>query len=295
MSASLRRLRRLASHSAQVLPYANLRAPAPSGWRTETTLETSGLAPVDGAGALRLRLRRKVILARAGPRVPDRRKPRLRSLSPQAAPARRPPRQPAAQSDGQVSLPLQWLAVTTHASASQPSSGSTPHQLLLRVSKANKKTLSLFAEGINLHNATARPLIDLQHQACADRIALAKNFLITADRLMKTRPPEYRSAISRYYYAMYHAIRAVAYFNEGGDDKESHSTLPGAVPSDFTDSALWQNSLKDARARRNEADYDPYPAHLSAWRTVAVDLQGKAPILLALSEDYLKQKGCNHL
>lgn len=185
--------------------------------------------------------------------------------------------------------------MTTHASTSQPNSGSTPHQLLLRVSKANKKTLNLFAEGINLHTATARPLIDLQHQACADRIALAKGFLSTADRLMRMRRPEYRSAISRYYYAMYHAIRAVAYFNEGGDDKESHSTLPGAVPVDFVDSALWQNSLKDARARRNEADYDPYPASLPAWRAVAIDLQGQAPILLALSENYLKQKGCSHL
>lgn len=94
---------------------------------------------------------------------------------------------------------------------------------------------------------------------------------------------------------MYHAIRAVAYFNEGGDDKESHATLPGAVPSDFTDSAIWQNELKDARSRRNEADYDPYPINPSDWRDVARDLQGKAPTLLVLAESYLKKKGCGHL
>ncbi|WP_156301885.1 HEPN domain-containing protein [Streptomyces sp. e14] len=163
------------------------------------------------------------------------------------------------------------------------------------MSKANKKTLGLFAEGINLHGATARTLVDLQHQACADRILLAKTFLHSGNRLMRVRPPEYRSAISRYYYSMYHAIRAVAYFNEGGDDKESHSMLPSAVPSDFADSAIWQNELKDARSRRNEADYDPYPINPLDWRGVARDLQGKAPTLLVLAETYLKKKGCGHL
>ncbi|MGW2518664.1 HEPN domain-containing protein [Streptomyces sp. NPDC001617] len=163
------------------------------------------------------------------------------------------------------------------------------------MSKANKKTLGLFAEGINLANATARTLVDLQHQSCADRILLAKTFLKSGDRLMRTRPPEYRSAISRYYYSMYHALRAVAYFNEGGDDKESHAALPGAVPHDFPDSAIWQNELKDARSRRNEADYDPYPINPRDWRDVAKDLQSKAPKLLLLAESYLKQKGCSHL
>ncbi|MEV8420029.1 HEPN domain-containing protein [Streptomyces niveus] len=130
---------------------------------------------------------------------------------------------------------------------------------------------------------------------CADRIALAEDFLTTADRLMRSRPPEFRSAISRYYYSMYHAFRAVAYFNEGGDDKESHSALPGAVPRDFPDSAIWQNELKDARSRRNAADYDPYPILPAAWRDVAKDLQSKTPTLLALAGSYLKKRGCKHL
>ncbi|WP_107472927.1 HEPN domain-containing protein [Streptomyces sp. H021] len=183
------------------------------------------------------------------------------------------------------------------SSTNSPSQGSTPshHQLLLRVSKASKSTLTLYAEGIHLANTTARSLIDLQHQACADRILLAQTCLRAGDRLMRARPPEYRSAISRYYYAMYHAIRAVVYFHEGGDDKEAHSTLPKAVPSDFTDSAIWQNALKDARSTRNAADYDPYPMRSEDWRDAAKHLQGKAPALLTLAESYLKVKGCRHL
>ncbi|MFJ4093741.1 HEPN domain-containing protein [Kitasatospora sp. NPDC089913] len=181
-------------------------------------------------------------------------------------------------------------------SGSQPQRGvPTSHQLLLRVSKAEQKTLGYYAEGINLVSATGRTLIDLQHQACADRIVLAKGFLDTGDRLMRTRPQQYRSAISRYYYSMYHAIRAVAYFHLGGDDKQSHSALPGALPDDFVDSAIWQNELKDARSRRNEADYDPYPIADTDWRPVAQGLQAKAPQLLAHAEAYLRKKGCTNL
>lgn len=183
------------------------------------------------------------------------------------------------------------------SSGKNPSPGHTQsHQhLLLRVSKAKKRTLEYFAEGIYLERASSRTLTDMQHQACADRISLARNFLGTGDKLMRTRPPEYRSAISRYYYSMYHAMRAVAYFNEGGDDKESHSALPRAVPSDFPNSAIWQNELKDARSRRNEADYDPYPLVSKEWLDVARHLQNASPALLVLAQSYLKQKGCSHI
>ncbi|MEU9965131.1 HEPN domain-containing protein [Streptomyces malaysiensis] len=145
---------------------------------------------------------------------------------------------------------------------------------------------------MHLTHSTARSITDLQQQACLDRIELAKNFLIAGDKLMKARPALYRSAVSRYYYAMYHAARAVAYFYHGGDDHESHSKLPKAIPGDFADSAVWQNQLKDARSRRNEADYDPYPTDTHSWRRVAKDLQVKAPSLLSLADTYLKQKGC---
>ncbi len=168
-------------------------------------------------------------------------------------------------------------------------------QVLLRVSKADKKTLGLMAEGVYLSTSTARALPDLQEQSCADRLKFAREFLGAADKLTRSRPAQYRSAISRYYYAMYHAMRAVVYYTHGGDDHNAHRDLPGYVPQDFADSAQWQNALKDARAHRNDADYDPYPLDPKIWRDVALDLKVKSYQLIGLTEDYLRQKGCAYI
>lgn len=91
---------------------------------------------------------------------------------------------------------------------------------------------------------------------------------------------------------MYHSARAVVYFSHGGDDFEKHADLPGRVPSDFTDSDLWRNALKDARSHRNDADYDPYPSDPRSWRAIAGHLGTNAVDLLAEAEQYLKRKGC---
>jgi uncharacterized protein (UPF0332 family) len=168
-------------------------------------------------------------------------------------------------------------------------------QALLRVSKADKKTLGLMAEGVHLSTSTTRALPDLQEQTCADRLRLARELWGAAEKLTRARPAQYRSAISRYYYAMYHAMRAVVYYVHGGDDHNAHSALPGHVPQDFVNSALWQNTLKDARSHRNDADYDPYPLDAGIWRTVALDLKAQSDQLIALAEDYLRRKGCAHI
>lgn len=94
---------------------------------------------------------------------------------------------------------------------------------------------------------------------------------------------------------MYHSARTLVYFTHGGDDHEAHSTLPTKLPDDFMNGALWQNALKDARGHRNEADYDPYPSDLQSWKPTALDLSAKAPDLLALVVQYLKQKGCGYV
>lgn len=168
-------------------------------------------------------------------------------------------------------------------------------QSLLRISKLDKKTIVLLAEGVHLSTSTARTLEDLRHQVSADRLKLARELLCAGDKLFRARPAQYRSAISRYYYSMYHSMRAVVYFAHGGDDFEEHSALPGQVPSDFTDSNLWRNALKDARSHRNDADYDPYPTNPVSWRAIAVDLSINAVSLLAESESYLKNKGCAYI
>ncbi|TXS34099.1 HEPN domain-containing protein [Streptomyces sp. gb1(2016)] len=136
---------------------------------------------------------------------------------------------------------------------------------------------------------------DLQHQVCADRIELSAHFLKAADKSLRTRPAQYRTAVSRYYYSMYHAARAVVYFAHGGDDHEKHSVLPTKLPADFPSSSYWQNELKDARLNRNSADYDPYPGAQAHWKGLANALSSTAPNFLQLATSYLKQKGCAHV
>ncbi|MFE4855572.1 HEPN domain-containing protein [Streptomyces sp. NPDC056670] len=167
--------------------------------------------------------------------------------------------------------------------------------VLARITQADKKTLLLFAEGVSLEARTSRVISDLRHQASADRIKLSDSFLLSADKLLRARPGQYRSAISRYYYSMYHSARAVVYFAHGGDDHEKHSVLPTKLPNDFPSSNFWQNELKDARLNRNSADYDPYPTSWRHWQTLAKSLSATAPNFLQLSTQYLKQKGCAHV
>jgi uncharacterized protein (UPF0332 family) len=142
---------------------------------------------------------------------------------------------------------------------------------------------------------TGRTLDDLRHQAVADRFKLARHFVDAGDKLLRARPSQSRSAISRYYYGMYHAMRAVVYYVEKGDDHERHTALPKKTPLDFDNRGMWLNNLKDARERRNEADYVPYPLPSKSFRVTAVALQQNAHDLLRLSSAYLISKGCSHL
>lgn len=168
-------------------------------------------------------------------------------------------------------------------------------QQLLRISKAPQKQLTAFRDGVYIETATNRTLGDLRDQVCADRLRLAESFLNVADRLVRTRPPEFRSAISRYYYAMYHGMRAAVYFVHEGDDHQGHESLPRHTPDDFPQGGVWENRLKDARSRRNEADYDPYPVERQDLKASALEVRAHAQTLLPLVRTYLESKGCDHV
>ena len=91
---------------------------------------------------------------------------------------------------------------------------------------ASKDQLAFYKEGVYLTATSGLSLEDLRHEATADRLRLAEHFLDSADRMMRTRPPQHRNAISRYYYSIYHVLRAVVYFSHEGADHEAPATLP---------------------------------------------------------------------
>ena len=171
-----------------------------------------------------------------------------------------------------------------------PRFAASPH--LLRIGKGTKAEIDRWKEGSFLEAKTGRTIEQLSLHACSDRFSLAAAFLREARRLNKNGRGMYRFAVSRCYYSMYHAMRAAVYVAHGGDDFQEHKSLPGNAPTDFADRAVWSNTLKNARERRNAADYDPYPKSDSAWRSDALSLESQAIDFLRAVKSYLQSKGC---
>lgn len=157
--------------------------------------------------------------------------------------------------------------------------------VLLSVSTSTSAQLAAFP--VNRRHPI--PIQQLVQQATSDRLGLAGEHLVTADALVLTG--QYRSSISRHYYAMYHAARAVVFAEVGGDDHEQHSVLPANLPSSLPDRASRAAKLTDARALRNEADYDLYPLGQPDWEQDARALAPVAATFVAACEQFAIQNG----
>lgn len=164
-------------------------------------------------------------------------------------------------------------------------------QDLLQISKGSKDRLDTLAWGESLAARTGYSINDLRNKAVTDRLRLASSILKSAEQLLMSPNPSYRTTVSRAYYAMYHTVRALSYFANGGDDHQEHSKLPGNIPRDFSSLIHWENKLKQARLDRNRADYDPYPKKDEKFEPIAQDLVHSARQLLPVTRQYLKTKG----
>lgn len=163
---------------------------------------------------------------------------------------------------------------------------------LRRISKAKATVLGHFREGVTHEGALSRSIADGMDQTVADRVNLADDFLRMADQMLRARGDLTRAAIARYYYAMYHAMRAASYQHHRGDDYEDHSALSSkGVPGDYPNRPTASNTLKDARLLRNDADYDQYPMSRTHWRVQARSLQGTAAQFVADARAYIATKG----
>ena len=164
---------------------------------------------------------------------------------------------------------------------------------LNRLVTAPNKQIKDWKEGVSLQNDSGQVISQLISDAAANRWRFAYEHRHNANKLLKSKPPLYRSAISRFYYSMYHAIRACVFVSHQGDDYERHSDLLKYNKlSGFPSNLNWQNILKDARELRNRADYDPYPKSNIAWKQDALDLKKDADLLLSTTRTYLQNKGC---
>lgn len=165
-------------------------------------------------------------------------------------------------------------------------------QELQTLAKFKASHLDLLKNGVRIHRACGSEIADLILLVGAERIRLSKEFLSVSEKLCRMRPPSYRNSISRSYYAMYHAARGVAYVYKSGDDFENHNLLHNGIPNEFPNAEQWKNDLKDARLKRNEADYDPYPASELDFEQACKNQLSIARNFILESERYLRTKGC---
>jgi uncharacterized protein (UPF0332 family) len=166
-----------------------------------------------------------------------------------------------------------------------------PRARLKRISEATCEHVKSWKEGVALEQDSGKTIKYLLCRVAADRWSLAYRLRAQANRLFAGQ--HYRSAISRYYYSMYHSMRASVFIHHEGDDHEKHSDLPLHIPPGFDPAgANWQSKLKDARLLRNRVDYESYPKSESAWEKDARTIRQDANQLLAVSRSYLISKGC---
>ena len=167
-----------------------------------------------------------------------------------------------------------------------------PRDRLKRIAQADCRAIAYWKEGVSLEHNSGCPIQELLCRAAADRWWLAHAHRGHANKLFRVRPALYRSAVSRYYYSMYHAMRACVFIFYQGDDHQEHSALPLKIPNDFDPANDWQTKLKNARFERNRADYEAYPKADQAWRKYAISIKGDTDLLIATARQYLKSKGC---
>ncbi|WP_280433060.1 HEPN domain-containing protein [Nocardia brasiliensis] len=141
-------------------------------------------------------------------------------------------------------------------------------QVGLHISTLKSSQLLLYSS--NTAGRHPFPLAVLIRQVVSDRLVLAGDRLGDGDRLILAK--NYRSAISRHYYAMYHAARAIVFAEEKGDDHEKHNVLPRHLPPSMSNVGQYENELTNARLLRNQADYDIYPSGDAAWEVEARSL-----------------------
>ncbi|WP_436785939.1 hypothetical protein [Yinghuangia sp. YIM S10712] len=159
-------------------------------------------------------------------------------------------------------------------------------QMLLSISTSKQAVLAAFPASGAKHPF---PLADLIRQATTDRLLLAGEHLRAGDQLLFAA--HYRSAISRYYYAMYQAARAVVFAEIKGDDHERHNILPRNLPQHLTDVAMREAELTDARLLRNQADYDVYPIGEPSWESDARGLAVTAANFVQSCETFASSNG----
>ncbi len=117
---------------------------------------------------------------------------------------------------------------------------------------------------------------------------LAQQHLRAAEHLSGSRR-QWRSMLSRCYYAIYNSSKSVRYCSEGCV-KDNHQEV-GDLPKDFPERSQWSSFATDLRRDRNIADYEPWHDVRRNIIHEPDDALRLTRQFLRLCRDYLRQRG----
>lgn len=158
--------------------------------------------------------------------------------------------------------------------------------ILRHLAASNHATIATIAGSQSRH---PYPLGEAIRQVASDRLALASSHLRAGDYLVQRSA--FRASISRHYYAMYHAARAIVFAVTKGDDHQRHNVLARNLPATLPQRPTREQQLTDARLLRNEADYEPYPINEIGWAVEAHGLAATASEFMQALEEYALLNG----
>jgi len=139
---------------------------------------------------------------------------------------------------------------------------------------------------VDLGYLTRTQVDELINRLVRDRLTKAVDYLAFAQRLDASVTLNQPHIISRCYYAMYHAARALV-LHVRRADLDDHDRLPAALGQVL--GTNYGDVLGRWREIRNQTDYSPYaPVNLASQAAAAVSDAGS---LLAACRDYLQNRG----
>ena len=139
---------------------------------------------------------------------------------------------------------------------------------------------------VELGYLTRTQVDELVNRLVQDRFAKAMEYLIFAQGLDVSEPLHQPQIVSRCYYAMYHAARALV-LHVRRANVDDHGRL--AVAFGWASGNNYGNVLNRWREIRNQVDYSPYP--LPDLPEQAATALTDAEALLDACRDYLQNRG----
>ena len=168
---------------------------------------------------------------------------------------------------------------------------SALEQELLKLQKLNRHQINLLQNGVRPVGVSGKQIDDLLREASAARFQLARWFLRAPNNSRRTSP---FSIGTRYRGLTTLSIMRPEQLRSShpGDDYERHDKVANGLPLDLPDVELWRNKIKDARLKRNEADYEPFMNSNPSFRLASAAITKAATEFLAVCSTYLRGKGC---